>query len=393
MNVDVGVVDERRERLSWLVVAAFALVAAFVPVGAFIAWFLLPIAVVKLVFYRFEIATSTPTFERGEMQSLADGILLRTEKHELRCTRDVVSDGWSEPWPEPAVVLRIPGKRVYVRSEQANAILDACGRTAATNVTRMRILPVTARFPLAGTVAMFSAIAATPVVMFVLLSFAFHFANTRLLDRVPGLVDLGLLVVALLVLLVAALVTRPRLVEIGRDQLVVHGPFGARRVPIAEIERIERTPQGLRIDTARGSLPLDVAAWHLSIAPTSERRRLQEALFARIAASCKVEAAAPPAARLRILEQGTRSIDEYRALLARVAGGEDYRSETLTPPELVAVVSAREVSRPLRVAAAYALSTTADAGAVGRATDAACSIVDEAEREETLAALRGTFRA
>lgn len=103
-------------------------------------------------------------------------------------------------------------------------------------------------------------------------------------------------------------------------------------------------------------------------------------------------AAAPPAARLRILEQGTRSIDEYRALLARVAGGEDYRSETLTPPELVAVVGAREVSRPLRVAAAYALSTAADADAVGRATAAARSIVDEEEREATLAALQGTFR-
>ena len=84
---------------------------------------------------------------------------------------------------------------------------------------------------------------------------------------------------------------------------------------------------------------------------------------------------------------------EHRAALTRIAGGEDYRTESLTTTELVAVIGARDVSRPVRLAAAFALSTAEDPGALRRARQTVQSIADEAERDDTLAALGGSLRS
>lgn len=399
----LAVRDERKERLRWLGVGLGALVGVFVhPVLAFVAFLVLPAVGVKLLLWRFEVASTPTSFVHGEVRALRleDGggvVLLEPSKGgdvERRCNAAEVIDGWLEPDPEPAVVLRTRSAIVCVcpgSHARAEAILEACGRSAATNVTRLRIVPATACYPLAGTLAMGVAIVATCVAVFLVPQLLYQAVRGHPLLGAP--LDGGAVFVAiaaLVALLVAGKATVPRLVEIGRDRVVLHGPFRRSVLPVAEIERIERTRHGLSLRGHGRALALDLAAWHQHVDRMPERFHLRDALFTRVGASCKLEASAPAPARLRVLDPGQRSPEEHRAVLARVAGGEDYRSESLTIPELLATVGARDVARPIRVSAAWALSTTQDAAALDRARATAQSLADEDERDEVLAALDGS---
>lgn len=387
----IAVVDERAQRRTWWIALFAAIALVFLPAGAIITFFLLPTAIIKLALFRFRPFQVPDRFVDGEVRVDGQGLVLKGEQ-EVRCGPGDVVDGWIEPWPEPAVVLRTRDALVCARTgthERAEEILEACGRTAATNVTRMRIVPTIARVPFAGLLTLLSGLLCAPALVFLGFTIAALFGVGPLRGFHPSLGQLLLLGSSPFVLLVTALLSRPRLVQIGRDQVALHGPFGTRRVSIDRITRLERTPQGVLLIEGDRELRLDVVPWYQNLETKPEPRRIREALFARIAASCRLEASAPDPARLRVLVRGKESAEEHRAALRRMVQGSDYRSEVFTVPELLAVVAARDVDRPVRVAAALALSESGDTHACDRARELLASIADEEEREEALAVIRG----
>jgi len=389
--VSVAFVDERARRLGWVIALVFAGVAAFaVPLGGLLAIFVVPTALAKLLFARFELLAPPTRFHNGTIEPRDEGFVLRFGKSELVFGASNTVDGWIEPWPEPTAVLRTHQGLACVRvgsDERAAALLEACGRSPATNLTRMRLESWAATWALGTTGMVLVALTATVVAVFVALVLGFQLSGHPLFSGGLSIAQMLFLPGAIGALVLSALAMRGQLVEIGRDQLVLHGPLRARRVPIASIRQIVRTRSGVVVETPDDTLELAVVPWHADVDRKPEAKRIRDALHARIGASCRLESAAPAAERLRALDLASLPIEARREKLVRLARGGDYRSEGFTTPELVDVVGASEASRADRVAAAWLLSATKDEDALARARDITESLADAADREAVLAAL------
>jgi hypothetical protein len=393
----VGFDDRRRTRRMWIAIAVGSAACWLWPGAEIVAFFMLPIAIAVLLGMRFVAPMAPTAVAEGAIEVDARGIRVRASGLDLRVERDEVEDGWIEPHPTPAAVLRTRRGIVCARvatMERAHTILEACGATAGEMVSRFRIAPVAARIPLASMAAGAFALAATVVVIVGAMKIAWVLAGTRLFDKPLTMVDIVWTLLGLMVLFLVGVATRPRLVEIGRDSIVIHSLF-TQRIPISALTSMKRLRTGLLLGTADAEIRLDVASWHVDIERLAnyELFRLRETLFARIGASCSLEAIALPPERLCVLERAERSLPEYRDALSSLVRQESYRAQTFTPAELVAVVGARDAAPRLRIAAAWALSAAGDPIAIERARAASRALVDEDVRIATEQALDGDERA
>jgi hypothetical protein len=425
---------ERTRKLSlrWLTCTAVAWIVVGFGMGAKLDSWLLT-ALFHLVRFSTSLSAiailvggrSREKAKAGFIDCRGDALVIEHDGTKQRIPLEDVRQGWIEDvfgdGDACDVVLRFRnGREVTVR------VADRAAGESLLRVARAPSADRVLHFPLRGLAASFrygepmavTGMLAIPPLLFIggvypLLPDLQHLVHASALDDLRVLaIPVGLLVALSASLLLALLgisrLLRWREVIVGADGVALEG-FGKRRfIAYAEVRRIKRDPEGVRLHLKDGGsvllptivdtkAPLPVTRGVDALFdPASVKRSFpggiaseevyekdmarREALFDRIRLAMRGRGQSRVSSvQLAQLDRRRRSLpawrDDLRALLA--VEGSGYRGAALGPDQLAEVVEDAGASAERRVAAAIALSGSGDAESRRRVRIAVEACVDE----------------
>jgi hypothetical protein len=279
----------------------------------------------------------------------------------MRYAREDVLGGWLANVWGPFVVLRVRGGDLvaaHVASEaEGTALLASLGLSAEQKVLDIAL-----------------GRDARQLLWIAVLVGCFALAAVSLTLLSHGLApfDLGTLVfggalglATLAATFRAALGLTPKNVRIGADGLLLRGGGSRKFLRYAEITRIERTTNGLRVH--RGARrPVRLTCWGVA----------QTTLLGRIEQAMAIHRVAPPSQKQQLLDRGGASLDTWRARLTQLAksgASAGYRGVALEHDELAQILEDASAPPERRVGAAFALSSNPEMKLRVRAAAEACA--------------------
>jgi hypothetical protein len=360
----VALVRTRRRRRIFGVLAALACALPFVqPALSVITFFIALYGTVAFFAkpaepnFALAVARKAP----GHVAVDEHGVEATSAGATVHYTREDVLGGWLANVWGPFVVLRLRGGDLVaaeVRSpEQGAKLLASLGLSAEQKVLDVAL----ARRPrqLLWVAALVGCFGLAAVAL-------------TLVSRGLAPLDVGTLVfggalglATLAATFRAALGLTPQTVRIGTDGLLLRGGGARRFLRYADITRIDRATNGLRVSRgARRAVMLP--CWGVA----------QTTLLGRIEQAMAIDREAPPSQKQQLLDRGGASLETWRERLAQLAKGgiaAGYRGVALEHDELAQILEDASAPPERRVAAAFALSSNPDMRLRVRAAAEACA--------------------
>ncbi|MBL9028331.1 MAG: hypothetical protein JNL21_39435 [Myxococcales bacterium] len=327
---------KRRGRVAWI---TFALGIVLAPLHALIPIALIPFAAIVAI---------TAALARSP-KLLASG-LVQVDRSSVRSAGSVILNGaevergvvTSSGMGAQAELTLADGREVHVGAwtwAEAEAVLAELGLDASRRRTQLD-LTGESRTAVGLLLAYFAAV---PLGVFAVLAYLASPVFFSLLCALAVAVFLGL-----------GALTRPPLVEIGADVVIVRRSTGSESIPLRDIVDVSWTNQAVYLTRAGGKRVVIRGLGASAQAVRAAAARIQQA-------RAVLQASTSPRLVLDALSRRGRDLGAWRRDLGAIVGqGGDYRTRSLEPSDIAQALEAADASPTERAGAAMLLASHAD---------------------------------